>query len=123
MGDAPRLLLQPTFLLYVTLGLAIANLWRRRKESRGRLLWVTVPYLLLSLVCTRAAGTLAHRALEWPYPPSDEAPGDAQAIVVLSGYVQARTACAPSPSWAPIPCTAACTRRGCIGRRKAARSW
>ncbi|WP_435011874.1 YdcF family protein (plasmid) [Tundrisphaera lichenicola] len=82
------LVLQPTFLLLMLLGLAIANLWRGRYERRRRLVWVTIPYLLLCLSCTRAAGTLAHMALEWPYPPSDAVPGDAQAIVVLSGYVR-----------------------------------
>jgi len=88
MADVLRFLMQPTFVLYVLVGLAIANLWRKRQESRGRLLWVTVPFLLLSMVCTPVAGFLAHEALEWPFPPSDEVPGDAQAIVVLAGYVQ-----------------------------------
>ena len=97
MGDAPRLLLQPTFLLHATLGLAIANLWWKRRESRRRLLWVTVPYLLLSVCCTRPAGCFAHAALEWPYPPSDEVPGDAQAIVVLSGAVRGEDGMLPKP--------------------------
>jgi uncharacterized SAM-binding protein YcdF (DUF218 family) len=97
LGNAPRLLLQPTFLLYVALGLAIANLWRKRKESRGRLLLVVIPFLLLSLTCTRATGYFAHAALEWPYSASDEVPGDAQAIVVLSGYARGPDGILPRP--------------------------
>ena len=88
MGDATQLLLQPTFLLYAALGLGIANLWRKHRELRCRLLWVTIPYLLLSLCCTRAVGYLVHAALERTYPPSNEVPRDAQAIVVLSGFVR-----------------------------------
>jgi uncharacterized SAM-binding protein YcdF (DUF218 family) len=88
LGEAPRFLLHPTFLLYIALGLGIANLWRGRKESRGRLLWVTVPFLLLSVACTRASQYLMHVALEWPYRLLKAVPGDAQAIVVLSGAVR-----------------------------------
>jgi uncharacterized SAM-binding protein YcdF (DUF218 family) len=79
--------LQPTFLLFLLVGLALANLWRKRKESRGRLLWVTVPYLLLLVLSIPAVGYMAQAALERPYPPSTDMPEDTQAIVVLSGYM------------------------------------
>jgi uncharacterized SAM-binding protein YcdF (DUF218 family) len=51
----------------------------------------------LSATCTRAAGYLAHAALEWPYPPSDEVPADAQAIVVLAGYARPADGTLPGP--------------------------
>jgi uncharacterized SAM-binding protein YcdF (DUF218 family) len=81
--------LQPTFLLSVILGLAIASLWRKRKEPRARLLWVTIPFLLLCLTCMPVTGYLLHGALEWSYPPFDEVPSDTEAIVVLAGNVRA----------------------------------
>jgi uncharacterized SAM-binding protein YcdF (DUF218 family) len=97
MHTAFSLFLQPTFLLYLLLGVAIANLWRNGKESRIRLLLVTVPFLLLSLACTRAAGIVAHRALEWRYQPLHQVPEDTQAIVVLAGYVRPGDSQQPEP--------------------------
>jgi uncharacterized SAM-binding protein YcdF (DUF218 family) len=80
-------LLQPTFLLYLLTALGVALLWRKRQESRRRLLWLTVAFLALTLLCVPAVGHLALGTLEWPYPPLEQRPQDAEAIVVLAGYV------------------------------------
>jgi uncharacterized SAM-binding protein YcdF (DUF218 family) len=71
------------------LGLGIANLWRQRRESRRRLLWVTVPFVLLSILSIPAVAFVALGTLEWSYPPSDDLPENPQVLVVLSGYMYA----------------------------------
>lgn len=80
---------QPTLILFLVLGLAIANLWRKRQIARGPLLLVTIPYVVLMILCIPAVSYLAKGTLEWPYPPLDTVPDDAQAIVILSGYLLA----------------------------------
>jgi uncharacterized SAM-binding protein YcdF (DUF218 family) len=90
-------LLQPFFLLYLVSGLLLLISWRKRGEvptsaqpsplrSRRRVL-LALAFLALGLCCTPAAGYLALGTLEWPYPPLEQRPEDAQAIVVLAGYV------------------------------------
>jgi uncharacterized SAM-binding protein YcdF (DUF218 family) len=81
-------LLQPGFLLGLLVLLAAANLWRKRRETRRRLLLLTIPLGLLALWCTPVLNHLAVASLESPYPPLEECPPDAEAIVVLSGYIQ-----------------------------------
>jgi uncharacterized SAM-binding protein YcdF (DUF218 family) len=78
-------LCRPTLLLYLLVVLAVLNLWRKRQESRRRLLFATIPLLLLSVFCMPITTYFALGTLEWPYPPLDERPSQAQAIVVLSG--------------------------------------
>jgi uncharacterized SAM-binding protein YcdF (DUF218 family) len=80
-------LAQPALLLSLALVLGMANLWRKRRETRRRLALVTVPLVLLAVWSTPVVGYLAFGSLEWPYPPLTERPADAEAIVVLSGYV------------------------------------
>jgi uncharacterized SAM-binding protein YcdF (DUF218 family) len=80
-------LLQPYALLYLAAGLAIANLWRKRRESRGRLAVVTVAFVALALFSTPAVSHLALGSLEWRYPPLEQRPDDTDAIVVLSAGV------------------------------------
>jgi uncharacterized SAM-binding protein YcdF (DUF218 family) len=80
-------LAQPGFLLGLFILLVAANLWRKRRETRRRLLLLTVPLALLALWCTPVVGQLALGSLEWSYPPLAERPADTEAIVVLSGYV------------------------------------
>lgn len=77
--------LQPFLLLYLLTGLALANLWRKRTETRGRLLLVTLPFLGLIVICTPAVAYLALGSLEWRYPPQYDRPDDVEAIVVLGG--------------------------------------
>jgi uncharacterized SAM-binding protein YcdF (DUF218 family) len=89
-----RLLLdlaQPTVFLSLLTLLAAANLWRKRKENRGRLLWLTVPLVLLVLWCMPATSYLALGLLEWSNPPLQRRPADTEAIVVLSGYLRVAT--------------------------------
>jgi uncharacterized SAM-binding protein YcdF (DUF218 family) len=77
-------LIQPYTLLILLIGLAILNLWRRRRESRAVLLAVTVPFGLLYVLSLPVTSHLAVGSLEWQYPPLGEVPPDADAIVVLS---------------------------------------
>jgi uncharacterized SAM-binding protein YcdF (DUF218 family) len=80
-------LLQPYPLLFLFTGLAIANLWRRRRETRGRLVVLTLAFLALTLLSTPAVSHLALGSLEWQYPPLQQRPADTEVIVVLSGGV------------------------------------
>jgi uncharacterized SAM-binding protein YcdF (DUF218 family) len=80
-------LLQPFFLLYLLVGLLLLNLWRKRRDDRRRLMVLTLSFALLTLCCVPAMGYLGLGSLEWPYPPLEQRPADAQAIVVLSGYI------------------------------------
>src|SRR5216684_693941 len=82
-------LLQPFTLLYLLVGFAILNLWRRRVETRRRLLWLTAAYGTLFVIGLPPVGYSAVGSLEWQYPPLRERPADAEAIVVLSSYVHA----------------------------------
>ncbi len=84
------LVVQPLFLLFLVTGLALANLWRKRRETRRRLAWVTVPFLLLGLLSTPPVSHVAVGTLEWSYPPEEVVPEDAGAIVVLAGNVRPR---------------------------------
>jgi uncharacterized SAM-binding protein YcdF (DUF218 family) len=78
-------LLQPYPLLFLLLALAIANLWRKRRETRRRLLLVTVLFVALALLSTPAVGHLALQTLEGRVPPLEQKPPDTEAIVVLGG--------------------------------------
>ncbi len=80
-------LLRPYLLLFVVAVLGVLNLWRKRVESRKRLLWVSLPLSGLYLFCTPAVAFLAVGTLEWRFPPANHLDNDAQAIVVLSGSI------------------------------------
>lgn len=82
-------LLRPTVLLFLFLGLALANLWRKRRESRGRLLAVTIPYVLLYLMFMPALNYLILLPLEGSYPPVNKLTERPEVLVVLSGYMYA----------------------------------
>jgi uncharacterized SAM-binding protein YcdF (DUF218 family) len=81
-------LVHPVVWLTLLAALALANLWRKRRETKRRLLLLTVALVLLALACTPAVGCLALGSLEWSYPPLRERPDGIEAIVVLSGYVR-----------------------------------
>jgi uncharacterized SAM-binding protein YcdF (DUF218 family) len=85
------ILLQPFLVLLMLAGLGVLNLWRRRVETRRRLLLAAVPVVSLILVSTRAVAYFAVGSLEWPYPESHLRPEGADAIVVLSGYLRPPT--------------------------------
>jgi uncharacterized SAM-binding protein YcdF (DUF218 family) len=80
-------LLQPYVLVLILQGLALANLWRKRRETHARLLGLTVAYAVLIVLSLPAVSYLAFGSLEWQCPPLDRRPGDAAAIVVLGGGV------------------------------------
>lgn len=88
-------LLGPYNLLFLAVGLAIVNLWRRRREGRGRLLLVTVPFAGLVLFSHPLASHLAIGSLEWRHPPARVSPSEADAIVVLAGAIR------PADAWRP----------------------
>jgi uncharacterized SAM-binding protein YcdF (DUF218 family) len=81
-------LAHPVFLLGLLVVLATANLWRKRRETRRRLLLLTVPLALFAVWCMPVVSYLALGSLEWQYPHLEERPDDAEAIVVLGGYVR-----------------------------------
>jgi uncharacterized SAM-binding protein YcdF (DUF218 family) len=80
-------LLRPFFLVFVLSALGILVLWWRPRETRGRLLLVTVPFLLFTAMTIPALSHLALGTLEWHYPPLGQRPADAEAIVVLGSGV------------------------------------
>ncbi|HLN31063.1 MAG TPA: YdcF family protein [Gemmataceae bacterium] len=80
-------ILQPFPIFCMVMALVVANLWRKRKESRARLLWVSIPFVLFLVSCTPVVGWFATRSIESRYPPLRDRPSDAEAIVVLASYV------------------------------------
>jgi uncharacterized SAM-binding protein YcdF (DUF218 family) len=81
-------LLQPYRLLFLLLGLAILNLWRKPRETRRGLRLLTTVYLALLALSTPAVAHLALGSLEWQYAPLERRPAEAQAIVVLASCVR-----------------------------------
>jgi uncharacterized SAM-binding protein YcdF (DUF218 family) len=80
-------LLHPYAILWFLTGLAIANLWRKRRESRGRLFLITLPYVALTIMTLPLFSYLALGTLEWHYRLLRTQPADGEAIVVLGGSV------------------------------------
>jgi uncharacterized SAM-binding protein YcdF (DUF218 family) len=80
-------IVQPYVVLHVLTALAIASLWRKRQETRRRLVVLTVLFASLVVLSLPPVGFLALGTLEWRYPPLAQRPADADVIVVLSGYV------------------------------------
>jgi uncharacterized SAM-binding protein YcdF (DUF218 family) len=89
MSHVVEFVIRPTVFLPLILALALVNLWRRRRETRGRLLFLTVPFGLLAVISLPAVAYLALGTLEWSYPTSTEIPGHPEMLVVLSGYMMA----------------------------------
>jgi uncharacterized SAM-binding protein YcdF (DUF218 family) len=88
-------LLQPFAFFYLLAGVGLVLLWRKRRETRRRLLWVSVSFAVLTVLCLPPVGYLALGSLEWQNPPLSERPADAQAIVVLASYVYPADAVRP----------------------------
>jgi uncharacterized SAM-binding protein YcdF (DUF218 family) len=78
-------LLQPYTFAFLITGLAIVSLWRTHHASRGRLILLTIGFALMSVLNLPVVSYLALGSLEWQFPPLNELPDDAGAIVVLSG--------------------------------------
>src|SRR5690348_17051619 len=81
-------LLQPFPILFVATALAVLVLWRRRRETRARLVRLSVAFAALALVCTPAVAHLALGSLEWHYPPRPRRPADVEGIVVLASGIR-----------------------------------
>jgi len=79
-------LLQPFTLLFLICGCALVLLWGKRRETRARLLWVTIPFVVLLALSLPPVGYVAIGSLEWQNPPLGYRPAEAQAIVVLASY-------------------------------------
>ena len=88
-------LFSPFTLLCVLLLVVVANLWRRRVESRRRLLLVSVPLGVFLFLCTPVASFWSVGLLEWSYPVLEETPEDADVIVVLGGGIRRATSTLP----------------------------
>ena len=88
-------LFSPFTLLCLGLLFAVANLWRKRVESKRRLLLVTVPLCVLLFLCTPVASFWSTGLLEWRYALLEEVPEDADAIVVLGGGIRPPTPTLP----------------------------
>jgi len=80
--------LQPFSLFYLITLVALVRLWRNSLGNRRWLLLVIVPFGIMGFLSLPVVGYLAAGSLEWRYPPHDEVPDDAGAIVVLSGNVR-----------------------------------
>src|ERR1700731_170749 len=89
-GFFAEYLLQPVTILWLLMGLALLGFWYKRRETRKRLLRITLPYVLLTMFCVPTVGDLVVGSLEHQYRPLDQKPADVQAIVVLAGYVATR---------------------------------
>ena len=87
MNSLLALLEQPYSLLFLLLGVGIIESWRRRREPIRRLLVVTLSFVALAVLSMPAIAHLSLGTLEWRYPPTEERPDDAEAIVVLGGGV------------------------------------
>ena len=85
-------LAKPYTVLILWIGMAIGHLWKRKRESRGKLLLVAGPFGVLAALSMPVVAYLALGTLEWGYPPRDVRPARARAIVVLSGSIIARDA-------------------------------
>lgn len=85
MYQVGKHLTNPYFVLLVVLAVALGNLWRRRREKKGPLLAVTIPYVLLVVLSLPVIGHFAVASLEAQCPGPERRPDDAQAIVVLGG--------------------------------------
>lgn len=78
---------QPYTLLMLIASAALLRLWQKRTESRRRLLWLTIPFVLLLLMSTPVISDLIIGSLEWRFAPLTGLPKDTQALVVLSAGV------------------------------------
>jgi uncharacterized SAM-binding protein YcdF (DUF218 family) len=78
-------LLQPHTLLFLLTCWAVFRLWRKRKDPHRSLRPLALCLLALTLLCLPALAHLAVLSLECHYPPAEERPPDAEAIVVFAG--------------------------------------
>lgn len=94
-------LMNPVPVFFLIILFSLMYVWRKQKENRRRLLWVIVPFLLLTLMSTRPFAHIALGSLEWRNPPAEDVPPDAGAIVVLAGSMLAADAVRIRPELGP----------------------
>jgi uncharacterized SAM-binding protein YcdF (DUF218 family) len=80
-------LLQPYTVAYIVTGAAIVGLWRKRCASKNCRFLLTCGFASMLLLNLPVVSHLCLGSVEWSFPPLRELPGDAEAIVVLSGSV------------------------------------
>jgi uncharacterized SAM-binding protein YcdF (DUF218 family) len=90
-------LLEPYTLFCVLLALIVVHLWWRRRETRGRLVLLTIPAAGLFLMSSPYVAHLILGTLEWQYDRLDKRPVDVDAIVVLGGGIKWPDAGRPEP--------------------------
>ena len=78
---------QPYTILLVLMAVAIVNLWRKRRETRRRLLPLTALFVTLAVMSLPAVAHLALNVAEGQPSRLAQRPEDAEAIVVLAGGV------------------------------------
>jgi uncharacterized SAM-binding protein YcdF (DUF218 family) len=87
MSHTLEFLVRPTFWLYLILAWGLICLWRNGRETRGRLLWLTIPFVIGSIISLPVVAHLALGTLEWSYPMEVEISKRPDMVVVLSGYM------------------------------------
>src|SRR5207302_5483283 len=85
----------PYLFASAVMAVALADLWRRRRETRGRLWLLTAPFVLLELMSIPALRDLGFASLERRYEPLAQLPPEAEAIVVLGAGVLPATEVEP----------------------------
>jgi uncharacterized SAM-binding protein YcdF (DUF218 family) len=83
-----KIFLQPFLLLLLVIGALVAVLWRRRGDLKWRLWVLTVAYVALVLFCLPAVTYISMKGLESQFPPLEQRPTDAGAIIVLAGGIR-----------------------------------
>jgi uncharacterized SAM-binding protein YcdF (DUF218 family) len=78
---------QPFPVCVLLMALGIGSLWHKRRETRRRLVVLSVCFLLMTVLTFPAVGYLLRGSLEWQYAPLEQRPEDVTAIVVLGGGV------------------------------------
>ena len=81
-------LLQPYLLLFVLFGGWHLNRCAGRANRSVGLLVITLPFVALTLLSMPAIAYVSLGTLEWRYPPTEQRPDDASAIVVLGGGIE-----------------------------------
>jgi uncharacterized SAM-binding protein YcdF (DUF218 family) len=92
-------LLQPFTLAWLLTAAALL-FWRRRTVGRRWLLFA-LPFAALTVVSLPATSHLALGTLERPFPPLENVPPEAEALVVLGGGVFPADGTRPQPELAP----------------------
>jgi uncharacterized SAM-binding protein YcdF (DUF218 family) len=87
MYELMNLILRPYTLLLLCLIVWLVWVWRAKAQARRALLPGLVLLALLWLLSTRVAGYLTQGSLEWPFPPTDDAPANGDIVLVLGGNV------------------------------------